>query len=50
MSRWGRPTVNKLWGMGNKAVLLWVITFFAKAGDLTASTEEYPVTSCCRRN
>jgi len=34
--RWGRPTVNKLWGM-EKAVLLGDY-LFAKAGDLTAST------------
>jgi geranylgeranyl pyrophosphate synthase len=35
--RWGRPTVNKIWGM-EKAVLLGDY-LFAKAGDLTASTE-----------
>ena len=34
--RWGRPTVNKVWGM-EKAVLLGDY-LFAKAGDLTAST------------
>ena len=34
--RWGRPTVNKIWGM-EKAVLLGDY-LFAKAGDLTAST------------
>jgi geranylgeranyl pyrophosphate synthase len=39
--RWGRPTVNKLWGM-EKAVLLGDY-LFAKAGDLTASTENIRV-------
>jgi geranylgeranyl pyrophosphate synthase len=39
--RWGRPTVNKLWGM-EKAVLLGDY-LFAKAGDLTASTESIRV-------
>jgi geranylgeranyl pyrophosphate synthase len=39
--RWGRPTVNKIWGM-EKAVLLGDY-LFAKAGDLTASTENLRV-------
>jgi geranylgeranyl pyrophosphate synthase len=39
--RWGRPTVNKVWGM-EKAVLLGDY-LFAKAGDLTASTENLRV-------
>ena len=39
--RWGRPTVNKIWGM-EKAVLLGDY-LFAKAGDLTASTENIRV-------
>lgn len=39
--RWGRPTVNKVWGM-EKAVLLGDY-LFAKAGDLTASTENISV-------
>jgi geranylgeranyl pyrophosphate synthase len=39
--RWGRPTVNKLWGM-EKAVLLGDY-LFAKAGDLTARTENIRV-------
>jgi octaprenyl-diphosphate synthase len=39
--RWGRPTVNKVWGM-EKAVLLGDY-LFAKAGDLTASTENIRV-------
>jgi geranylgeranyl pyrophosphate synthase len=39
--RWGRPTVNKLWGM-EKAVLLGDY-LFAKSGDLTASTENIRV-------
>lgn len=39
--RWGRPTVNKLWGMG-KAVLLGDY-LFAKSGELTASTENLRV-------
>jgi len=39
--RWGRPTVNKLWGM-EKAVLLGDY-LFAKAGALTASTENLHV-------
>lgn len=39
--RWGRPTVNKLWGM-EKAVLLGDY-LFAKSGDLTASTENLHV-------
>jgi geranylgeranyl pyrophosphate synthase len=39
--RWGRPTVNKMWGM-EKAVLLGDY-LFAKAGDLTASTENLRV-------
>lgn len=40
-TRWGRPTVNKIWGM-EKAVLLGDY-LFAKAGDLTASTENLRV-------
>ena len=39
--RWGRPTVNKVWGM-EKAVLLGDY-LFAKAGDLTANTENLRV-------
>ena len=39
--RWGRPTVNKLWGM-EKAVLLGDY-LFAKAGELTAQTENLRV-------
>jgi geranylgeranyl pyrophosphate synthase len=39
--RWGRPTINKLWGM-EKAVLLGDY-LFAKSGDLTASTENIRV-------
>jgi octaprenyl-diphosphate synthase len=39
--RWGRPTVNKLWGM-EKAVLLGDY-LFAKSGELTASTENLRV-------
>jgi octaprenyl-diphosphate synthase len=39
--RWGRPTINKVWGM-EKAVLLGDY-LFAKAGDLTASTENIRV-------
>jgi geranylgeranyl pyrophosphate synthase len=39
--RWGRPTVNKIWGM-EKAVLLGDY-LFAKSGDLTASTENIRV-------
>lgn len=35
--RWGRPTINKLWGM-DKSVLLGDY-LFAKSGELTASTE-----------
>ncbi|MDP2919100.1 MAG: polyprenyl synthetase family protein [Dehalococcoidia bacterium] len=35
--RWGRPTVNKIWGMA-KAVLLGDY-LFAKSGELTAATE-----------
>ncbi|MCX6003350.1 MAG: polyprenyl synthetase family protein [Chloroflexi bacterium] len=39
--RWGRPTVNKVWGM-EKAVLLGDY-LFAKAGDLAVSTEDMRV-------
>ena len=39
--RWGRPTINKLWGM-EKAVLLGDY-LFAKAGEFTASTENMRV-------
>lgn len=39
--RWGRPTVNKVWGM-EKAVLLGDY-LFAKAGALTAETENIRV-------
>jgi geranylgeranyl pyrophosphate synthase len=39
--RWGRPTINKLWGM-EKAVLLGDY-LFAKSGELTASTENLRV-------
>ena len=39
--RWGRPTVNKLWGM-ERAVLLGDY-LFAKSGELTASTENLRV-------
>ncbi len=39
--RWSRPTINKVWGM-EKAVLLGDY-LFAKAGDLTASTENIRV-------
>ena len=39
--RWGRPTVNKIWGM-EKSVLLGDY-LFAKSGDLTASTENIRV-------
>jgi geranylgeranyl pyrophosphate synthase len=39
--RWGRPTINKLWGM-EKAVLLGDY-LFAKAGGLTAETENIRV-------
>lgn len=39
--RWGRPTINKLWGM-EKAVLLGDY-LFAKAGELTAQTENLRV-------
>jgi geranylgeranyl pyrophosphate synthase len=39
--RWGRPTVNKLWGM-EKAVLLGDY-LFAKSGELTAQTENLRV-------
>jgi octaprenyl-diphosphate synthase len=39
--RWGRPTVNKIWGM-EKAVLLGDY-LFAKAGALTAETENIRV-------
>ncbi len=40
-TRWGRPTVNKIWGM-EKAVLLGDF-LFAKSGELTASTENIRV-------
>jgi geranylgeranyl pyrophosphate synthase len=40
-TRWGRPTVNKIWGM-EKAVLLGDY-LFAKAGELTARTENIRV-------
>ncbi len=39
--RWGRPTINKLWGT-EQAVLLGDY-LFAKAGELTASTENLRV-------
>jgi octaprenyl-diphosphate synthase len=39
--RWGRPTINKIWGM-EKAVLLGDY-LFAKSGELTASTENMRV-------
>ncbi len=39
--RWGRPTINKVWGM-EKAILLGDY-LFAKAGSLTASTENIRV-------
>jgi len=39
--RWGRPTINKLWGM-EKAVLLGDY-LFAKSGELTARTENLRV-------
>jgi octaprenyl-diphosphate synthase len=39
--RWGRPTINKIWGM-EKAVLLGDY-LFAKAGEYTASTENLRV-------
>lgn len=39
--RWGRPTINKVWGI-EKAILLGDY-LFAKAGDLTASTENIRV-------
>lgn len=39
--RWGRPTINKVWGM-EKAVLLGDY-LFAKAGALTAETENIRV-------
>lgn len=39
--RWGRATINRVWGM-EKAVLLGDY-LFAKAGDLTASTENIRV-------
>jgi octaprenyl-diphosphate synthase len=39
--RWGRPTINKLWGM-EKAVLLGDY-LFAKAGELTAEPENIRV-------
>ena len=39
--RWGRPTVNKLWG-SEQAILLGDY-LFAKAGELTATTESLRV-------
>ena len=39
--RWGRPTINKIWGM-EKAVLLGDY-LFAKSGELTARTENLHV-------
>jgi geranylgeranyl pyrophosphate synthase len=39
--RWGRPTINKVWGI-EKAILLGDY-LFAKAGELTASTEHIRV-------
>ena len=39
--RWGRPTVNKLWGI-EQAVLLGDY-LFAKAGELTATTQNLRV-------
>lgn len=39
--RWGRPTINKLWGM-EKSILLGDY-LFAKSGELTAQTENLHV-------